>query len=118
MFKELGAMMNMMNNKGKIQEEMAKFQTAIGAITVDGASGGGMVTAKVNGKMELLSVKISEDAMKLNDREMLEDLVTAAVNVAMNSARELVAAETGKMANSMGLPPGMLGGMGGLPGFG
>ena len=117
MFKELGAMMNLMNNKGKIQEEMGKFQAAVAAITADGAAGGGMVTASVNGKMELLSVKITDDALKLDDREVLEDLVTAAVNLAMSKARELVAAETGRMAGSMGLPPAMLGNLG-LPGVG
>ena len=118
MFKELGAMMNLLGNKGKMQEAMGQYQEAIALITAEGASGGGMVTAKVNGKLELLNLTISDDALKLNDREVLEDLVTAAVNQAMSKARELLAAETGKMAGSMGLPPGMLGGAGGLPGFG
>jgi hypothetical protein len=118
MFKEFGAMMNLLGNKGKMQEEMAKYQAAISAITTEGTSGGGMVTVKVNGKMEVLGVTISDEALKLNDREVLEDLVAAATNQALTKARELLAAETGKMAASMGLPPGMLGSMGGLPGFG
>jgi nucleoid-associated protein EbfC len=115
MFKELGAMMNLMGNKGKIQEEMQNFQATIGTLSAEGTAGGGMVTVKVNGRMEVLTVKISEDAMRLNDREMLEDLVAAATNQALGKARELLAVETQKMAQSMGLPPGMLGGM---PGFG
>lgn len=118
MFKEFGAMMNLLGNKGKMQEEMAKYQEAIAAITTEGTSGGGMVTVKVNGKMEVLGVTISEEAVKLNDREVLEDLVAAATNQALSKARELLAAETGKMAANLGLPPGMLGSMGGLPGFG
>lgn len=118
MFKEFGAMMNLLGNKGKMQEEMGKYQAAVAAITTEGTSGGGMVTVKVNGKMEVLAVKIGDEAMKLNDREVLEDLVAAATNQALSKARELLAAETGKMAASLGLPPGMLGSMGGLPGFG
>lgn len=115
MFKELGAMMNLMGNKGKIQEEMQKFQTTVGTLVADGTAGGGMVTVKVNGRMEVQGVKISDDAMRLNDREMLEDLVAAATNQALSKVRELLAAETQKVAANMGLPPGMLGG---LPGFG
>ena len=80
-------------------------------------AGGGLVTVKVNGRFELLSCVISEDAMKLNDREMLEDLVVAATNQALNKVREQLAAESAKMAAGMGLPPGLLGGAG-FPGLG
>jgi nucleoid-associated protein EbfC len=113
MFKELGSMMSLLGNKGKIQEEMQKFQENLGKITAEAAAGGGLVTAKVSGRMELLGVKLSDEAAKLNDREMLEDLIVAAVNAAMAKCREQVAAETAKMAGSLGLPPGMLGGLGG-----
>ena len=113
MFKELGSMMSLLGNKGKIQEEMQKFQESIGKITAEATTGGGLVTAKVTGRMELLSVKLSDEAAKLNDREMLEDLIVAAVNAAMAKCREQVAAETAKMAGSLGLPPSMLGGLGG-----
>ena len=113
MFKELGSMMSLLGNKGKIQEEMQKFQESIGKITAEAAAGGGLVTAKVTGRMELLSVKLSDEAAKLNDREMLEDLIVASVNAAMAKCREQVAAETAKMATTLGLPPSMLGGLGG-----
>lgn len=116
MFKELSAMMGLLGNKDKMQAEMAKYQAAVAAITAEGTSGGGMVTVKVSGKLEVLSVKISDDAMKLNDREVLEDLVSAACNQAFGKAKELVAAETAAMAGNMGLPPGMLGGLG-IPGM-
>ena len=117
MMKELGAVMSLLSNKGKIQEEMAKLQTTIAGLTAEGTAGGGMVTVKVTGKMEVLGVKVSDDALKLGDREVLEDLIAAASNQALSKARELLAAETGKMAAGLGLPPGMMGGMG-LPGFG
>ena len=64
------------------------------------------------GKIELIACTISEEALKLNDREMLEGLIKAAVNQAIQKAREQVAEETSKMASNLGLPPGM-----GLPGM-
>ncbi len=116
MFKDLGSMFSLLRNQGKIQEEVQKFQASIGNITAEASAGAGYVTAKVNGKFEVLSVRISEEARKLNDFEMLEDLVAAATNQAMTKVRQLIAEESAKMAAAIGLPPGMLGG--GLPGMG
>jgi len=116
MFKELGAMMNLLGNRGKIQEEVQKFQAQVGQITAEATSGAGYVTVKVSGKLEVLSVRISEEAMKLNDREVLEDLIAAATNQALNKVRQQLAEESAKMAANLGLPPGMLGG--GFPGLG
>lgn len=118
MFKELGGIMSLLNNKGKIQDEMQKFQQTISQLTSEGMAGGGLVTVKVNGQMAVLSVKISDDAMKMNDREMLEDLIAAATNAGMAKVKELIATETQKMAGSLGLPTSMLGSLGGgLPGL-
>jgi hypothetical protein len=117
MIKELGSMMNLLGNRGKIAEEMQKFQQSIGGLTAEGVAGAGYVTVKVNGRMEVLSVKISDEAMALNDREMLEDLIVAAANQAFGRVRDLIAQETAKMTSNLGLPPGMMGGMG-LPGIG
>ena len=116
MFNELGAMMKLMGNKGKIQEEVQKFQAQVGSITAEATAGAGYVTVKANGRLEVQSVRISEEAMALNDREMLEDLIAAATNQALNKVREALAQESAKMAANIGLPPGMLGG--GLPGLG
>ncbi len=116
MFKDLGALMNLMGNRDKIQQEVAKFQQIVAQVTAEGAAGGGMVAVRVNGKLEVLACKIGEDAWKLNDREVLEDLVVAATNQALTKVREQLSAETQKMAANLGLPPGMLGG--GLPGLG
>jgi hypothetical protein len=114
MFKELGSMMSLLKNQGKIQEEFQKFQSQVGSIVAEATSGAGFVTAKVNGKMEILSVRITEEAMKLNDREMLEDLIAAAVNQALTKVRQQIAEESAKMAAGMGLPPGLLGGIPGM----
>jgi DNA-binding YbaB/EbfC family protein len=116
MFKELGAMMGLLKNQGKIQEEVKKFQAQVGNITAEASAGAGYVTVKVNGRLEVLSVKISGEAMKLNDREMLEDLIAAATNQALTRVRQQLAEESAKMAANIGLPPGMLGG--GIPGLG
>ena len=64
---------------------------------------------------EVVGLTISEEAMKLNDREMLEDLIAAATNQALAKVRQQLAEESAKMAANVGLPPGM---MGGLPGMG
>jgi DNA-binding YbaB/EbfC family protein len=116
MFKELGSMFSLLKNQGKIQEEIQKFQANVGNITAEASAGAGYVTVKANGRMEVASVRISDEAMKLNDREMLEDLIAAATNQALTKVRQQVAEESAKMAANIGLPPGMLGG--GLPGLG
>jgi nucleoid-associated protein EbfC len=113
MFKELGQMMGMMKNLPKLQAAMAEMQQKLGQIAVEGNAGGGMVVVTVNGRLEVTRCVISEDAMKLDDREMLADLVAAAVNMAMSKAREEVAKASQEMAQDAGLaiPPGMLPGM-------
>ena len=114
MFEKLGAMMNLLQNKGKIQEEIQKFQQSVAQITAEASSGAGYVTVKVNGRLEVLSVRISDEALQLNDREMLEDLIAAATNQALAKVRQQLSEESAKMAANMGLPPGMLGGFPGL----
>lgn len=112
-FRNMGNLASLMGNAGKIQEEMSKLQAAIAQITAEGDAGAGMVKAKVSGKLEVLALKLSDEAMKLQDREMLEDLVRGAINQALNKAREAVAAETAKMSATLGLPAGFK-----LPGMG
>jgi DNA-binding YbaB/EbfC family protein len=112
MFGQLGQLASLMKNLPKIREEMEKFHGKVGSITAEGEAGGGMVKAKVNGLMEVLRCEISDELLKMNDREMLEDLVRGAINVAIQKVRQQVNEETTKMATGMGLPPGM-----GLPGL-
>ena len=66
---------------------------------------------KVNGKLEVLNCSISDDAVRMNDKEMLEDLVVAATNAALVKVREQLSAKTAEMAANMGLPPQMLSGL-------
>jgi DNA-binding YbaB/EbfC family protein len=113
MFGQIGQLASLMKNLPKIREEMEKLQGKIAQITAEGDAGAGMVKAKVNGHMEVLRCQISDELLKQNDREMLEDLVRGAVNQAIKKVRELVAEETSKMATGLGLPSGGLG----LPGM-
>lgn len=108
MFEKLGQFASLMKNLPKMQEEMGKLQKNIASIVSEGDAGGGMVKAKVNGQMEVVSCIISDELMKMNDKEMMEDLVRAAINQAIQKARQAVAEETSKMASGMGLglPPG------------
>jgi DNA-binding YbaB/EbfC family protein len=89
-----------------MQAEMEQLQKRLGEITASGTAGAGYVTVKVNGRMEVTGCTIAEEALKLNDREMLEDLVVAATNQALAKARQAVAEETTRMAGSIGLPGG------------
>jgi nucleoid-associated protein EbfC len=111
MFDKLSQFAGLMRNLPRIQEEMGKFQQKLGQLSAVGDAGAGMVTVTVNGRMEVVRCSLSDEALKLNDREMLEDLIRAATNQALDKVRGLVQEETGKMASGLGLPPGM-----GLPG--
>lgn len=113
MFKDFGQLAGLMGNLGKIREEAERFQQKLGTVTADGDAGGGMVKVRVNGRMEVLSCVLSDEALKGGDKELLEDLITAAANQALQKVRQLVAEEAGKMASGLGLPPGM-----NLPGLG
>jgi len=109
MLEKLGQLANLMKNLPKMQEEMSRLQGRIAQIVCDGDAGGGMVKAKVNGQMEVIACVIADELMKMNDKELLEDLVRSAVNQAIQKARQAVAEETSKMASGMGfaMPPGM-----------
>ena len=99
---------DILKNAQKIQEQMGAFQEKLGDIKVTGSAGGGMAEIDINGKMEVLAVRISAEAM--DDREMIEDLVMAAFNNAMEKIKEAINQEVGSM-----IPGGMI--PGGIPGF-
>ena len=88
----------------KLQQQMTKMQEELDAREFEATSGGGMVTAKVNGKRELLALTIKPEAVDPDDVEMLEDMVMAAVNEALRTAADTVEREMGKLTGGMGLP--------------
>jgi hypothetical protein len=104
MFKQLSQISGLLGALPKMREEMEKMQQRLGQLVVDGEAGGGMVKAKANGRMEIVSVTLSDEAMKDKDRELLEDLIRAATNAALDKARQAVGEETQKLAGGLGLP--------------
>ncbi len=104
MFNNLGNFAELMRNAGKIRESVEKATEALGQLVVEGTSGGGAVLAKVNGKMELLSVRIDPKLLADGDAELLEDLVTAAVNQALTKARESAAQSISSLAGGLPIP--------------
>jgi hypothetical protein len=95
---------DMMKQAQRMKAEMDRIQAELASRTVEGSAGGGMVTAVANGKGELLSVRIDPEAVKGEDIEMLQDLVTAAANDALRKARELLAQEVSRLAGGLNLP--------------
>jgi nucleoid-associated protein EbfC len=92
----------------ELQGRLAAAQQAIGERSVDGSAGGGMVTVRVSGKLELVSVHIDPTLLESPDRDMLQDLVVAAVNDGIRRAQALVAEEMGKLTGGLGLKlPGL-----------
>lgn len=88
---------------GGFQQQMETMKAQAAATEVTGRAGGGLVEVVANGGMEVVAVRISEGGM--DDREMLEDLVTAAVNDALRKAQSLMGQQVAQLMG--GLPPGM-----------
>ena len=97
-------MNKIMKQAQKLQREMAQKQEALGNLVFEASSGGGMVTAKVNGKNELLELKIEPDVVDKSDVTMLQDLVLAAVNEAHRRAQEEVQKEMSSLMGGMSMP--------------
>lgn len=104
-------MMNLMKQAKQMQAKMAEVQEALGEMTVEASAGGGQVTAVVTGRQELVEVRINPDVVDPEDVEMLQDLVTAAVNEGLRKAAELAAEEMNKATGGLA---GLGGGLGGL----
>lgn len=115
MFKEIGQMATLMKNLPKIKEEMKQFQERLPKMVAFGESGGGVVQVEVNGNLELTRCLINPHAMGPENRELLQDLIRGAVNLAMHRMREQIATEMSRLSGGLGLPPGM--GLPGLPGL-
>ncbi len=102
-----GDLMGMMRDLGSLKAKIAEVQEQLGHQTVEGDAGGGMITATVNGKMELVGLKIAPEVADPEDVELLEDLVKAAVGQAMSAAQDLQRAEMQKLLGGLPIPPGL-----------
>jgi DNA-binding YbaB/EbfC family protein len=96
--------MSMMKQAQKLQAKMAEMQAELGNRTATAQAGGGMVEATVNGRQELLSLRIDPEVASPDDVEMLQDLILAAVNEALNRSREMMAQEMSKLTGGMQIP--------------
>lgn len=99
---------DLMNKAREMQEKMGHVQEEMGRKTITADAGAGMVQATVNGRLELVKLRIDKTRIDLNDMEMLEDVIVAAVNAARSRAAEMMGTEMKKVASGMGLPPGLM----------
>ena len=101
-----GGMQGMLKQVQKMQEEMQKVQNQLGNMTVSEEAGGGMIKATANGNKEIIALIIDPQVINSEEKEILEDLVVAAVNKAIQSANKLAEEEMAKVTKGM-LPPGL-----------
>ena len=102
--KNIPNMGKLMKQAQQLQAKMAKMQDELSEKTVESSSGGGMVTVQANGKQELVSIHIDPEVIDPDDVEMLQDLVLAAVNDALNRSKEMMNEEMGKVTQGLNLP--------------
>ena len=95
---------NPMQQVKALQEKMAKIQEQLASMTVESTAGGGMVTVLMNGRQELVSLKLEPQVVDPQDVEMLQDLIVAAVNDALRRSQEMAAGEMGKLAGGLNIP--------------
>jgi nucleoid-associated protein EbfC len=93
-----------MQQAKKMQEKLVKIQEEVGEKTVEAQSGGGMVTCVVNGRQEIISIKIADEIWAEKDKELLEDLILAAVNDGLDRSKEMMQEEMSKVTGGMQLP--------------
>ena len=101
-----GGMQGMLKQVQKMQAEIQKVQGELVNLTITEEAGGGMIKATANGNKEIISVDIDPQVINKDEKEILEDLVVAAVNKALGSAAKLAEEEMAKVTKGM-LPPGM-----------
>ncbi|MBB6190255.1 hypothetical protein FHS51_000458 [Sphingobium wenxiniae] len=101
--KDLNEILGMAN---RVQEELQRAQDNLDKIEVEGAAGGDLVKVRASAKGRIVGVSIDESLLAPSEKQMLEDLVTAAFNDARKKADEVSSAEMAKMTSGLSLPPG------------
>lgn len=95
---------NIMKQAKKMQEKMGRLQQELETRTIEAQSGGGMVRVLVNGKYEVVSLKIEKDVVNPEDIEMLQDLIVAAVNEGIRKSQEMAQSEMAKITGGLSIP--------------
>jgi nucleoid-associated protein EbfC len=105
----LGEIANLMKEAGKIKERFEALKCDLSSRICEGAAGGGMVKAKVNGRQEIVSIEIDSEVFGGGDKALLQDLVIAACNAALDSSREMMKQELAKITGGLNLDiPGIM----------
>jgi nucleoid-associated protein EbfC len=99
-----GNMNNLLKQAQKLQKQMEDTKAEIEQRTVEASSGGGAVIAVVNGKRQIIDIKIKQEVVDPDDVEMLQDLVLTAINEALNKAEQMMNEEMGKLTGGFNLP--------------
>ena len=94
----------MMKQAQQLQNKMEKLQEEMADKTVEASAGGGMVKAVANGRQEIVSISIEKEVVDPEDVEMLQDLITAAVNDALSQSQKMVSEEMSKLTGGMNIP--------------
>lgn len=94
----------MMKQAQQLQNKMEKLQEEMADKTVEASAGGGMVKAVANGRQEIVSISIEKEVVDPDDVEMLQDLITAAVNDALSQSQKMVSEEMSKLTGGMNIP--------------
>jgi len=95
---------NIMKQAKKMQEKIGRLQQELESKTIEAQSGGGMVKVLVNGKFEIVSLKIEKEVVNPEDVEMLQDLIAAAVNEGIRKSQEMASSEMAKITGGLGIP--------------
>jgi DNA-binding YbaB/EbfC family protein len=99
-----GSMNKMIKQAKQVQDQILKMQEELKEREIETSAGGGAITVRVNGKQELLAIKISPEVVDPEDIEMLEDLVMAAVNEGIRQSQEMVSSEMAKITGGFNIP--------------
>ncbi len=94
----------MMKQAQKLQQKMLKTQQELATKTVEASAGGGMVKVIANGGQKIESIVLEKEVVDPEDVEMLQDLITAAVNDALNKSQEMISSEMGKLTGGLNIP--------------
>ena len=97
-------MNNLMQQAKEMQEKMAKIQQELASKKVTGSAGGGMVTSTVNGQGELLSIEIEKEVISVEEKELLQDLIVAAINDGLRKAKELGKQDMSQLTGGFKIP--------------
>jgi nucleoid-associated protein EbfC len=95
---------NILKQAQQMHSKISQLQEEMAAKTVEASSGGGMVSVVINGKQEILSIRIDPEVVNREDIEMLQDLMAAAVNEAIRKSQEMMAEEMKKITGGLNIP--------------